>query len=341
MQHGLFPDELVVAAGAVPLHLILGGKDEQELGDYYLSATTCPFGRSTLGFFEKKHPLYSLIDTMIVGTFCNGVQNVSNYLEYFNIPFIPFILPHSRTRSALNFYLHELKKIQTFLEEFTGNKITPQSLLNAIHTYNKMRNLLRKVNDYRKFENPPVRGMDIHQLVWQALLIGPQEMIPKIKHVLRQLENTTSNHSGVRLLLTGSGITLGDSILQLIEDQCAGLVVADDLWSCMDYFLEDVDSTASDLYRALGERYLYKNLCGRMIPDIRLQRILEFYDLFHASGVINHTLKYCDSYSNLKPEFRKILKLNNIPVLDLDRDYAESNIGQIKTRIEAFLEMIA
>ena len=80
VQHGMFPDELVVAAGAIPLHFILGGKDEQEIGDSYLSSTTCPFGRATLGFLEKKNKLYSLLDTVIVGTFCNGVQNVANYL---------------------------------------------------------------------------------------------------------------------------------------------------------------------------------------------------------------------------------------------------------------------
>ncbi len=339
-QHGIFPDELVLAAGAIPLHLILGGKEEQEIGDSYLSATTCPYGRSTLGFLQKKHPLYSLIDVIIVGTYCNGVQNIGNYLDYFGIPSLSLILPHTRTDSALTFYLHELKKIKDYLEHLTGNQITDLKLLNSIQLWNQLRFLLRSVNNFRKQENTFVQGTHLHQFVWTALLNGPEYTIPKVQEFLNAIQTKSESNSRVRIFLTGSGITLGDTLLEIIEDHCGGVVVADDLWSSMDYFLEDVDERHHDLLRALGERYLHRNLAGRMIPDLRPRKILELYEDFHAQGVINHTLKYCDSYSNLKPEFRKIMKANNIAVLDLDRDYAES-IGQIQTRVEAFLEMIA
>ncbi|NVM53280.1 MAG: 2-hydroxyacyl-CoA dehydratase [Candidatus Helarchaeota archaeon] len=343
VPHGMFPDELVVAAGAIPIHLILGGKDEQELGDQYLSATTCPYGRSTLGFLEKKHPLYSLIDALIVGTFCNGVQNVANYLYYFQIPGVHIILPHDRRDSSFNFYMNELRKIQTYLENLTGNQCTSKTFSKAIQAYNQMRALLRNINDYRKLDNPPVRGMTIHQLICQAFLLGPKTMISRCQEFLEELKNNPPQYSGTRVFLTGSGITLGDSILEIIEDDCGGVIVADDLWSSMDYFLEDVNNTSSNPLSALTDKYLRRCLCGRMIPEseIRIPKVLEIYHSFHASGVINHTLKFCDSYSNLKPEFKKIMNQHNIPVLDLDRDYAESNVGQIQTRVEAFLEMIA
>ncbi len=343
VQHGMFPDELVLAAGALPLHLILGGKDEQEIGDQYLSATTCPFGRATLGFLEKKDPLYALIDVLIVGTFCNGVQNVANYLYYFEIPSIAIFLPHDFRPASFQFYMSELKKIKAYLENLTRNRCTSQKLSEAIQTYNQMRALLRRINDYRKRDASPVRGTTMHQLVWQAFLLGPKTMIPRCQEFLRQLEKDSPQYRGTRVFLTGSGITLGDSILEIIEDQCGGLIVADDLWSCMDYFLEDVDANSADPLRALTDRYLCRNLCGRMIPEseIRIPRILELYRSFRASGVIYHTLKFCDSYSNLKPEFKKIMDHRDIPMLDLDRDFAESNMGQIRTRIEAFLEMIS
>ena len=340
VQHGIFPDELVLAAGAIPLRLILGGEDEQEIGDQYLSATTCPFGRATLGFLEKQHPLYSFIDTVIVGTFCNGVQNVSNYLEYFKIPSMPIIIPHRSSGLAFDYYLNELHKLTNYLEQLTGNKITTKNISVAIKEYNQLRSLFREINDFRKNPNPPVCGQTIHQLVCQALLLGPKYMIPKLQNVLQQLEDSPSNHSGTRIFLTGSVITLGDPLIKTIEELCGGLVVADDLCTSTDYFLEDVDITDSDPFRALATRYLCRNLCGRMIPDSRIPTILNLYREFRAYGIINHTLKFCDSYSNLKTDFRKEMANKNIPVLDLDRDYAESTTGQIQTRIEAFLEMI-
>ncbi|MFX1296779.1 MAG: 2-hydroxyacyl-CoA dehydratase subunit D [Promethearchaeota archaeon] len=343
VQHSMFPDELVLAAGAIPVRLILGGKDEQEIGDHYLSATTCPFGRATLGFFEKSHPLYSFFDTLIVGTFCNGVQNVANYLHYFEIPSVSLVLPHDRRESSLNFYVNELKKIQTYLENLTGKRCTAKGFSDAIQSYNEMRSLLRKINEYRKQDIPPISGTGIHELVCQSLLVGPKVMIPKCQEVLDTLNDSLPQYSGTRILLTGSGITFGDIILEIIEDQCGGLIVADDLWSSMDYFLEDVEITNPNPLKSLADRYLCRNLCGRMIPEseIRIPKIVELYRSYHAKGIINHTLKFCDSYSSLKPEFRKFMARRDISVLDLDRDYAESDVGQLKTRIEAFLEMIA
>ena len=343
VQHGIFPDELVMAAGAIPLRLILGGREEQEIGDQYLSATTCLYGRATLGFFEEKHPLYSLIDTMIVSTFCNGSQNVGNYSDDFNIPSVTMSIPHNIDNASFRFYLSELKKIQTYLENLTGKKATPQTFSHAIKTYNQMRTLLRQINDYRKVDSPPVRGMTMHELVCQAFLMGPEITISKCNSVLQSLADNPPKYMGARVFITGSGITLGDRLPELIEEQCGGLIVASDLWSGMDYFLEDVSLNHNSPLEALADRYLRRNLCGRMNKEteIRIPKIIELYKLYRASGIIYHTLKFCDSYSNLKPEFKKIMTRQNIPLLDLDRDYAESSTGQMATRIEAFVEMIS
>lgn len=342
LPHGMVPDELIVAAGAIPIHIILGGKDEQEIGDNYLSTTTCPFSRATLGFFESKHPLYSLIDMIIAGTFCNGVQNVANYVDNFQMQSMPLFLPHNRRDSSFNFYRNELKKMQSNLEKLTGNQCTTETLVEAIHTYNHLRGLLRKINEYRKKDDPPIRGQTIHSLTWQAFLLGPEIMIPRCDEFLKELPTSSSHYSGTRVFLTGSGIALGDSILEVIEDQAGGLIVADDLWSSMDYFLEDVNDFDADPLQALADKYFRRSLSGRMIPEseIRIPKILELYHEFRAAGIINHTLKYCDSYAGLKPEFHKTMNRYKIPVLELDRDYAEANIGQLQTRIEAFLEMI-
>lgn len=342
VQHGIFPDELVLAAGASPLKFILGGKDEQELGDQYLSATTCPYGRATLGFFHQGHPLYSLVDSVIVGTFCNGAQNVGNYLETFGIPSMPMFIPHDRSPSAIRFYISEMRKIKDYLERLTGNPISRDALSETIKQYNDLRKQLRVINDHRKKELSPVRGTTIHELVSYASLVGPEKGLIECKTLIKAIGNA-SKYTGSRVFLTGSGITLGDSLLQLIEQECGGLIVADDLWSSMDYFLEDVSLNDSDLFSALADRYLCRNLCGRMAgeKEIRIPRILELYRTFKASGIINHTLKFCDSYSNLKPEFKRIMNRQQIQVLDIDRDFAESNVGQVQTRIEAFLEMLA
>jgi len=78
-----------------------------------------------------------------------------------------------------------------------------------------------------------------------------------------------------------------------------------------------------------------------MIPEsYRFKEIAKICKKRKIRGIINNYLKFCDSYSNTTDIFREEMKKEGILVLNLERDYSQSFIGQIKTRIEAFLEII-
>ncbi|MHA1268571.1 MAG: 2-hydroxyacyl-CoA dehydratase subunit D [Candidatus Helarchaeota archaeon] len=338
-QHGVFPDELIHAAGVFPLHLTLGGRDEQEIGDEYLSPTTCPFGRSTLGFFDKKNELYSMIDYLITGTFCNGVQNIGNYIDYFKIPVIQFITPHTQSETAFKFYLSEIYKLKLNIEKITGNTITEKSILASIKLYNEVRNYLKKIDSYRNQKPSKISGTELFYLIHKAILLGPEKTIPELKKICEELKYRNPIEKSKRVFLTGTGICLGDNLYELIESECDGLITGDDTWSGVDFFRVNVEEIGDPLFN-LAKKYLFQNMCGRMIPDPRLKTIYKLYKNSSSKGIIYHILKYCDSYSGIKYEFKTTLIKKNIPILELERDFAESNIGQLKTRIEAFLEMI-
>lgn len=338
-QHGLVPEELIHASGLFPLRLTLAGREEQEIGDEYLSPTTCPFGRSSIGFFDKNHELYSKIDYLLTGTFCNGVQNIGNYAGYFDISTIPFITPHTHMKSAFSFYLSEIIKLKKELEKISKRKISNEDINRSIKIYNEARGILREIDFYR-YQNPSlISGSDLFFLVHELMLIGPEKMIEKLIEFKNDIKNNAVIKNRRRVFLTGTGICLGDNLYEFIELECDGLIVGDDLWSGLDYYRVNVNLDSNPLEN-LARKYLYDNMCGRMIPDPRINYIYELYKNSNARGIIYHILKYCDSYSGLKYEFKTSVNKKNIPILELERDYAESNIGQIKTRIEAFLEMI-
>ncbi|TFF88431.1 MAG: 2-hydroxyacyl-CoA dehydratase, partial [Promethearchaeota archaeon] len=179
-QHGLIPEELIHAAGFFPLRLTLAGRREQEIGDEYLSPTTCPFGRSSIGFLSEDHELYSKIDYLLTGTFCNGIQNVGNYAEYFDLPVIPFITPHTSSKTAFKFYLSEIIKLKKELEHISGIKINFQDINKSIKLYNNARRILRQINSYR-IENPSlIHGYELFYLLHELMLNGPEMMIEKL-----------------------------------------------------------------------------------------------------------------------------------------------------------------
>jgi len=338
-QHGLFPDELVWAAGMFPLHMTLGGLEEQEIGDEYLSPTTCPFGRATIGFLVKKHKLYSFIDYLIISTFCNGAQNIGNYASYFDIPVIEFLNPHTQSASALEFYTNEIRSLRSKLEKIKGEKISDNVIINSIKLFNSMRLLLFKINEYRSCDPSKISGTELFYLVHKSILLGPEIMIPQLRNIINELANSPPITNSSRVFLTGTGICLGDNLYEIIENDCGGLIVGDDLWSGYDYFWSNAE-ISGDPIKNLANKYLLNNLCGRMIPDPRAKHILNLFRKCRAKGFIYHILKYCDSYSGLKFEFKNMINKHDIPILELERDFTKTNIGQIKTRIEAFMEMI-
>ncbi|MHA1752922.1 MAG: 2-hydroxyacyl-CoA dehydratase subunit D [Candidatus Helarchaeota archaeon] len=338
-QHGIIPDELFHAGGIFPLHLTLGGRAEQEIGDEYLSPTTCPFGRATIGCFDEKNELYSKIDYLLTGTFCNGVQNIGNYAKYFDLPVIKFITPHTTSNSAFTFFLDEILKLKVEIEKITGKKISKNEISKSIKLYNKVRKLLRELNLYRINIPSKIQGLELFYLVHKVFLLGPEIVIPELEQILSDIKDRDPIEKKARIFLTGSGICLEDNFYELIENECNGLIVGDDLWSGYDFYRVDIEENG-DPIECMAKKYLLYNMCGRMIPDPRINYIFNIYRECKAQGIIYHILKYCDSYSGLKYEFKKSLDKKQIPVLELERDFAESNIGQFKTRIEAFLEMI-
>jgi benzoyl-CoA reductase/2-hydroxyglutaryl-CoA dehydratase subunit BcrC/BadD/HgdB len=78
-----------------------------------------------------------------------------------------------------------------------------------------------------------------------------------------------------------------------------------------------------------------------MFPsDERFNRILDLTRDFRVDGVISQIIRYCVPYAHDLPLLTERLKANGIPTLALDVEYGTSGSGQIRTRVQAFLEML-
>ena len=347
LPHSIVPDELIHAAGCIPLHFCLGGtEDQMNTGHAYVSQTTCGFQRVNLGIFDEgesiSSQIYNLIDLLISGTFCNGVQNTAMYLEnYFEKESFPFIIPHTNKTDSLRFYLTQLVLLKEKLEKITNNKITTDKIQNSIVTYNKLRKIYQEIDKFRFSNNPIISLSSIQNLIYHLKLNGPNLNMDKANEFHKMLlNNNLPEKKGIRVFLTGSGITLEDKFISIIED-CNCMISGDDLCSGFEFFSSLVKENENDPFVALADRYLNSSLTGRMIPDTyRINMLLKEYNKRDTKGIINSYLKFCDSYSNSADFFKIKMNRKNIQVLNLERDYSENSIGQLKTRIEAFLEIL-
>ncbi|MFX0135012.1 MAG: 2-hydroxyacyl-CoA dehydratase subunit D [Candidatus Hodarchaeota archaeon] len=335
------PEEIIHASQAFPLRLNLGGVEDIVLkGGEYMSVGTCPYARSTLGFLLDNHPLYSQCDLLITGNFCNGMESIQDYSKYLKIPAINLDVPRKTDDPSMKYFYKEISLFKNTIEKFTGSKISNDDILNSIRVYNELRMELKKINELRMRNNPPISGTESHYLIQETFLENKQEMLQKLRYIFPLLKNKKKNLNGKRVLISGSNIAFGDHIVEFIES-LDGLIVGDDICSGMRYYWDNIEMN-SDPIQSLTERYLTKIPCARMYPDSsRFEFIKDIYEAYSAQGIINYNLKFCDPYQLKNYPFKEYFQDKlDFPVLTVVREYAQSDLEQIRTRIEAFLERI-
>ncbi len=138
----------------------------------------------------------------------------------------------------------------------------------------------------------------------------------------------------------GSVLTNADFIRSI--EELGALVVTDELCTSTRYWSDPVVLDGKDTpLQAVARRYLRNFPCARMYPsDDRFNRIVELARGFRVDGIISQTIRYCVPYAHDLPLLSDRLKAKGIPILSLDVEYGTSGSGQIRTRVQAFLEML-
>lgn len=137
-----------------------------------------------------------------------------------------------------------------------------------------------------------------------------------------------------------AGSLFPNSQLIKIVEEAGASVVGDDLCFGSRYFEGNVEKGDHPL-SAISKRYLFKSPCPRMKDtDVRLESAKKIRQEMKADGIIYQTLKFCDNHLYDYPFYRELFEKKGIPILQIEEDFMGGNLGQIKTRIEAFIEML-
>ena len=336
------PEEILHAAGILPIR-ITGYSQETELDDgtAYLYVNNCSFSRSCLQLGLRGE--YQFLDGVVGGSTCDGARRLFDlWRNYIGTPFHHVLtVPRKYTTDAHQLYYNQVLQFKQHLENFFGITITDDALIQSINIYNDSRNLLGRLYELRKLDNPPITGAETLEVL-NASFHMPKELFNEyLLELLNVLSTTNHTHSGrARLAITGSVLT-NPEFIRSIEDQ-GGMVVADDLCTSTRYWSDPVilDDSLTPL-EALSRRYLNNFPCARMYPSTeRFDRILKLVRDFRIDGVISEIIRYCVPYAHDLPLLTDRLKANGIPTLALDVEFGTPGSGQIQTRVQAFLEML-
>ena len=343
---GYMPEELVYASGAVPVGLIRGGDPEPVAESAaYVPRFIDTFCRAQIGYrMLGEEPLYQMLDLLVVPVTDHNIKTIADCFNFFaNANVFRFGVPHQKDEYAFDYYLAGLHKFKEKLEEFTGNKIENGKLKEAIDLCNRMRELLKEISLLRLSEQPPITGREFVKLNHASFIADKSIFIASLESLLRELRrNPPSSPKKPRILLTGSTLAMGDyKVLEIAEEVGASIVI-EEFAEGMRHYWENVHPN-DDLIQSLADRYFRRRVPPAWFrPSTeRLDYLIKLARDFKVDGIIWYQLMYRSSYDIQSFYFEKMMKKElDIPMLKVESDYAVSERGPLRTRIETFVEII-
>ena len=342
------PEEIIYASGAVPLCLIHGANPHPaDVGLSLAPHVICPFSRTQLGErLLKENPYYRMMDMLVAPITCQHLKKVAEIWEY-NREVEMFKLGISQQYTndfELEYYADRLKVLRDRLQAFTGMEITDVKLGDAIDLYNKMRGLLREISFMRRDSDSLITSLEFVKLNHASFYADPVFMVDYLESLCDELKGKKADSKITKpgILLIGPNIGYGDyRVLELVE-AAGGEIRAEEICEGIRYYWHDIENNGNPI-QSLTKGYLSERVpCAFMRNSAkkRLDFVLELIDTFNVAGIIWYELLYCETYDVESYYFAEEMGKRDIPMLILESGYSTADTGQMKTRIEAFIEIV-
>jgi len=339
------PEEILMAAGYLPFRIRGTGSTDTELSDAFFSPINCSFPRHA--FNQALKGEYGFLDALICINSCDHVRRIyDNWIR--NIKTTRFATVMSFPRKVgdrqVDWYVDEINLLRRRLGEHLGVEITDGQIRDAIRLQNEIRGLQKDLYELRKQDKPPITGAETLAVMVAGTAMPKETYKDLLRALLDQLRGAEGNGEyKARIMILGSELD-DPEYVQVIEDQ-GGLVVTDSncfgtrtMWVC-------VDESEPDPIRALARFHIQQRpSCPRMYgnqPE-RIAFTRKMAEEFNVDGIIGERLQFCDNW--LVEHYMTKCDLRErggVPFLQLDREYTLSGKGQLRTRVQAFLETIA
>jgi benzoyl-CoA reductase/2-hydroxyglutaryl-CoA dehydratase subunit BcrC/BadD/HgdB len=342
------PGELIAAAGALPVSLCAGSSKPIEDAEKHLPKNLCPLVKASYGFaLTGTCPYFDLVDYLFADATCDGKKKMFELLGRIK-PLHVLQLPQTyQTEESVLIWLREIGKMKEILEEITGNTVTEHVLRKQIRLFNSYRNAIMELFELNRHEFPMLYGMEIYNIIEArgSIVCNLDKRVAELKEAIIEAKERAADRAFVdeiidkpRILLTGCPST-NTKLLELIEES-GGVVVAMENCGGLKTAESTVDEDIEPML-ALAEYYV-KTACPCMSPNQRRLNIIgNIIKNYRVDGVVELTWQACHTYNIEAYLVNNFVKdYYDKPYIQIETTYSESDIEQIRVRIEAFLELL-
>jgi benzoyl-CoA reductase/2-hydroxyglutaryl-CoA dehydratase subunit BcrC/BadD/HgdB len=343
------PEELILAAGAAPYFIGRGGEPDpaEEVLPYMLRILN-PFARAQIGYhLLGMEPMYPMLDLIVAEcSDCHYVR-LADLFEYFKLPTARLGVPPDWEKAiSFDYYHKQLIRLAERLEALTGNKITDESLTQAINSLNGVRSTLWKISELRKQQSPPIGGYDFmllnHHSFYADIDVQTQEL-QRVYEELKQRESPFSKDAP-RLLLAGRMVAVGDYVLPKLIETLGAVVVAE--------FLDEGHRLSEwqvkpegDLIKSIADTYYMQRTPPTVFQPAWQERVERLESLVRENdidGVVWYQLSFEEIYDMECSLVSRAMEKMKMPFLKLESsfEYSREAMGPLTTRVESFIESI-
>ncbi len=348
------PEPLLNLDGCFSVRLRAPRTGSMEMGTYYLTSFLCEYSRALLE--RAIEGGYNFSDCLIVPDGCSMINRCAENMELLhtmdegkeNFFYEHMEIPMKADDNGLNLYVLQCKNhILNPLNKNFGIDISDAAIRKAVAEHNRVCELIRAIGEFRKGEKPTITGYEF-SVITLATYAAPKSMlIEKLEETLEELktrEPDAKNFFRARVVMVGSEIDDPDFI-KLVEE--TGAFVCVDRYCYGSFPGRDpiVLTDEEDALTQICRQYMYRGQCPRYMNTAKMLERRSYVDRlareYNADGIIYEQVKFCDPWAYERMVGAHVLRNDyGYPVLSIDRPYAVSGIGQLRTRIQAFIESV-
>jgi benzoyl-CoA reductase/2-hydroxyglutaryl-CoA dehydratase subunit BcrC/BadD/HgdB len=344
------PEEIVLAANATLVGLCSGADFALGEVEKWLPRNTCALIKSAFGFkLGKVCPYLESADLVVGENTCDGKKKAYESLVSLVPKLFVLDLPQVKSGPGRELLKAEYQRFMASVEDLTGVAVTVESLKQAIETVNAKRAALHRLAKLRQADPAPISGLDALLANQVFFYDNPERFTTSLNAICDELDQRIAKHTGAfpagapRILVSGCPQAVPNWKLPHLVESAGGVIVGEE--SCVGErgvrnLTDASGGTLEELLEAVVERYFQVD-CAIFTPNpTRLDHIREMAAACRADGVIHYGLQFCQPYLMESIPVEKALKAAGIPTLCLETDYGLEDAGQLRTRVEAFLEQL-
>ncbi|MEW6003251.1 MAG: double-cubane-cluster-containing anaerobic reductase [Nitrospirota bacterium] len=342
------PEEIVLAVDGICIGLCAGAEVGTYEAEKFIPRNTCALIKAFMGFkLAGLCPYVELTDLLVGETTCDGKKKAYEIFNDITKKVYIMEIPNMKTQEGRKLWLSEVRRFKEKMEDLSGKEITLDSLKGSASIVNEKRRALQRLSRLRAADPAPISGLDALLVNQVSFYDDPVRFTEMTDKLCGELEERVKQGIGVakkgspRILISGSPLAIPNWKLHAITEGSGAVIVGEE--SCVGErnhreLLDEDFRTVDEGLEKMAARYLNIN-CACFTPNNeRLEDIKSMVDKLHADGVIHYSIQFCTPY--MMEAYKVEKALNGIPFMRLETDYSMEDMGQIKTRVEAFLEMM-